>query len=168
LQRDNCSHTFPLFISHKDMGVVVKKYIVRLSEEERSILEGVVKKLKGSSQKVLRAQIMLKADVNGPNWIDQKIAEAFGCTIRAIENIRERLVTEGFEIALNGKLRPNPPREKLLSGEQEAQLIAMRLGSPPAGYGSWTLKLLQNQVIALEIIETISHETVRQTLKKTD
>ena len=69
---------------------------------------------------------------------------------------------------LNGKQRLNPPREKLLSGEQEAQLIAMRLGSPPAGYGSWTLNLLKNNMITLEIVEDISHETVRQTLKKTD
>lgn len=150
------------------MDIVVKKYIVRLSEKERVLLEGVVKKLRGSSQKVLRAQIMLKSDVNGPGWIDEKIAEAFDCTIKTVENTRERLVTEGFDIALNGKQRLNPPRGKLLSGEQEAQLIAMRLGSPPAGYGSWTLNLLKDNMIALEIVENISHETVRQTLKKTD
>jgi Homeodomain-like domain len=145
-----------------------KKYIVRLSLEERGILEDVVKKLKGGSQKVIRAQILLKADANGPNWIDEKIAEAFSCRRQTVEGVRERLVTEGFEIALNGKQRLNPPREKLLSGEQEAQLIAMRLSAPPAGYGSWTLKLLKNNMIALEIVETISHETVRQTLKKMD
>ena len=144
---------------------MVKKYIVRLSEEERITLEEVVKKLKGSSQKVLRAQVMLKADANGAGWIDQKISEAFDCTIKTVENIRDRLVTEGFEIALNGKKPPNPPRSKILSGEQEAQLIAMRLGSSPSGYGSWTLRLLQNQMIELEIIDSISHETVRQTLK---
>lgn len=146
----------------------MKKYIVRLSSEERTALEDVIKKLKGGSQKVTRAQILLKADANGPNWTDEKIAEAFGCRVQTVEGVRERLVTEGFEIVLNGKQRPNPPTEKLLSGEQEAQLIAMRLGSPPAGYGSWTLKLLKNRLIELEIVETISHETVRQTLKKTD
>lgn len=149
------------------MDIVVKKFIVRLSEEERSILEGVVKKLKGSSQKVLRAQVMLKADVNGAGWIDKKIAEAFDCTIKTVENIRERLVVEGFEIALNGKKPVKSPRAKILSGEQEAQLIAMRLGSPPAGYGSWTLRLLQNQMIELAITDSISYETVRKTLKKT-
>lgn len=147
---------------------MTKKYIVRLSEEERILLEDVVKKLKGSSQKVIRAQILLKADANGPNWTDEKIVEAFGCRRQTVEGVRKRLVTEGFETVLNGKQRPNPPREKLLTGEQEAQLIAMRLGSPPAGYGSWTLKLLQNNMIALEIVEDISHETIRQTLKKTD
>ena len=145
-----------------------KKYIVSLSAEEKTTCEDVVKKLKGSSQKVTRAQILLKADINGPNWIDDRIAEAFGCSRRAVEQVRERLVTEGFELALNGKRPLNPPRSKLLSGEQEAALIAMRLGSPPAGYGNLTLKLLQNEMIALEIVETISHETIRTTLKKMD
>jgi transposase len=144
-----------------------KKYIVRLSMEEKAILEEVVKKLKGSSQKVNRAQILLKADVNGPNWTDEKIAEAFGCRRQTVEQLRERLVTNGFELTLNGKRPVNPPREKLLSGEQEAELIAMRLGPPPSGYGSWTLKLLQSQMIELEIVDTISHETIRKTLKKT-
>ena len=146
----------------------MKKYIVRLSAEEKLKLEDVIKKLKGGSQKAMRAQILLKADVNGPNWIDEKIAEAYGCQVRTIEYIRKRLVTEGFDVTLSGKRPSKPPREKLLSGEQEAQLIAMRLGAPPAGYGSWTLMLLKDQMIALEIVETISHETIRQTLKKMD
>lgn len=145
----------------------MKKYIVRLSTEEKVVLEEVIKKLKGGSQKAMRAKILLKADAYGPNWNDEKIAEAYGCQVRTIENVRKRLVTEGFERTLSGKRPSNPPRAKLLSGEQEAQLIAMRLGAPPAGYGSWTLKLLQNQMIELEIVDTISHETVRQTLKKT-
>lgn len=147
---------------------VMKKYIVRLSEEERAHLEEVVKRLKGSSQKVKRAQILLKADIEGSNWPDEKIAEAFDCRRQTVEEVRERLVTKGFDVALNGKKRLHPPRAKLLSGEQEAQLIAMRLGAPPAGYGNWTLTLLKNEMIALEIVETISHETVRQTLKKMD
>ena len=144
----------------------MKKYIVRLSNEEKSILEEVIKKLKGGSQKAMRARILLKADVNGPNWDDKKIAEAYGCQVRTIENVRKRLVTEGFEVTLNGKCPLKPSQKKLLSGEQEAQLIAMRLGPPPAGYGSWTLRLQKDQMIELEIVETISHETVRQTLKK--
>ena len=144
----------------------MKKYIVRLSAEEKLILEDVIKKLTGGSQKAMRAQILLKADVGGPNWNDEKIAEAYGCRVRTIEYIRKRLVTEGFDVTLSGKRPSKPPREKLLSGEQEAQLIAMRLGAPPAGYGSWTLMLLKDQMIALEIVETISHETIRQTLKK--
>lgn len=143
-----------------------KKYIVRLSVEEKATCEEVVKKLKGSSQKVMRAQILLKSDIDGPNWIDDRIAEAFGCSRRTVEQVRERLVTSGFELTLDGKRPTTSPTPKLLSGEQEAELIAMRLGSPPAGYGSWTLKLLMNQLIELKIVDTISHETVRKTLKK--
>jgi hypothetical protein len=146
--------------------VMQKKYIVRLSENERSHLEEVVKKLKGTAQRVRRAQILLKADVDGPNWTDQKIADAFDCRRKTVENVRECLVTEGFAAALNRKKRDTPPRKKLLDGEQEAKVIAMRLGSPPDGFGSWSLRLLAGQVVELEIVGSISHETVRQTLKK--
>lgn len=144
-----------------------KKYIVRLSRKEREILKEIIKKFKGTSEKVRRAQILIKADVKGANWSDSKIADAFDCRRQTVENIRQRLVTEGFEVTLNGKKRKNPSIPKLLNGEQEAKLIAMRLGEPPIGYGSWSLRLLRDQLIELEIVETISHETVRQTLKKT-
>ena len=143
-----------------------KKYIVRLSDEERQICREVVKKLKGSSQKVRRAQILLQADADGPNWPDVRIAEAFHCRVQTVENLRKRLVTEGFETALNGKTRESPPTLPLLDGEKEAKLIALRLGRPPAGYGRWTLRLLADELVALEVVESISHETVRQTLKK--
>src|ERR1700682_6807350 len=119
-----------------------KKYIVRLSDEERCICQEVIKKLKGSSQKARRARILLKADVDGPGWSDTKIAEAFDCRVQTIENLRKRLVTEGFELALDGKKRQEPPTPCKLDGEAEAKLIAMRLGKPPAGYGHWTLPLL--------------------------
>jgi Homeodomain-like domain len=145
-----------------------KKYIVRLSDTERSTLTEVVKKLKGSSQKVRRAQILLKADANGPAWTDAKIAEAVGCRTKTVENIRERLVTVGFEETLNGKRPDQPPRPKLLSGEQEAKVIALRLGTPPKGFANWTLRLLAEKVVELEIVDSISHETIRQTLKKTE
>ncbi len=144
-----------------------KKYIVRLSDEERQVCQEVVKKLKGSSQKVRRAQILLQADADGPNWPDVRIAEAFHCRVQTIENLRKRLVTKGFETALNGKTRESPPTPPLLDGEKEAKLIALRLGKPPAGYGRWTLRLLADELVALEVVESISHETVRQTLKKT-
>ena len=115
-----------------------KKYIVRLNDEERHHLQTVIKKLKGSSQKVRRAQILLKADAEGSNWTDQRIAEAFDCRIKTVENIRRRLVEQGFEVTLNGAQRHRPPTAKLLDGEQEAQVIAMRLGSPPKGYANWS------------------------------
>src|SRR3974390_387069 len=110
---------------------MLKKYIVRLSDAERSSLQQIVAKLKGTSQKVRRAQVLLKADADGPCWTDVRIAEAFDCRTKTVENIRERFVTEGFDITLNGKPR-SVPTPKLLDGEQEAKIIAMRLGPPPA------------------------------------
>lgn len=144
-----------------------KKYVVRLTETERKELVEVVRKLKGTSQKVKRAQILLKADVNGPNWTDQKIADAFDCRAQTVESIRQRLVERGFEETLNGMKRTKPPRPKILDGKQEAQVIALRLGPPPKGYANWSMRLLARKVVELEIVESISHETVRRTLKKT-
>lgn len=142
-----------------------KKYIVRLSDAEREVLHAVIRKQTGSSLKVRRAQILLKADADGPNWTDARIVDAFGGRRQTVEKLRERLVAEGFAVALHGK--PKPPRPKMLDGTQEAKLIAMRLGSPPTGYANWSLRLLADRVVALEIVESISHETVRRTLKKT-
>jgi hypothetical protein len=144
-----------------------KKFIVRLSEEERAICREVIQNLKGSSQKVRRAQILLKTDADGPGWIDSRIAEAFNCRVQTIENLRKCLVTEGFEAALERKKRPEPPTPPKLDGVAEAKLIAMRLGKPPAGYGHWTLQLLADELVALEVVDSISHETVRKVLKKT-
>lgn len=144
-----------------------KKYIVRLSLEERELLAGVVKTLKGSSQKVKRAQILLKADADGPNWPDARIAEAFSCRRQTVEEIRQRLVIEGFEVTLCGKPRAQPPRPNLLDGEQEAKVIALRLGPAPKGFANWTLRLLAEKVVELKLVDSISHETVRKTLKKT-
>ena len=144
-----------------------KKYIVRLSDAERDELRKVIKKLSGSSQKVRRAQILLKADANGSNWTDERIAEAFDCRTQTVEKIRKRLVTQGFTTVLNGVKRQHPPGEKLLDGAQEAEVIALRLGEPPKGYANWSLRLLARKVVELGIVESVSHETVRQTLKKT-
>jgi hypothetical protein len=142
-----------------------KKYIVRLSDEERGRCQEVIKNLKGSSQKFRRAQI-LKADADGPAWPDFKIAEAFNCRVQTVEGLRKRLVTEGFEPALGGKKRQEPPTPPKLDGVGEAKLIALRLGKPPAGYGRWSLQLLADELVALEVVDSISHETVRKTLKK--
>ena len=144
-----------------------KKYIVRLTDEERSVLKAVVKKLKGSSEKVRRAQVLLAADADGLNWTDRKIAEAYTCRTKTVENISQQLVTEGFNIAFNGKKRESPPRRKALDGEQEAKVIALRLGRPPEGFSNWSLRLLAERVVELGIVDSISHETLRKTLKKT-
>lgn len=146
---------------------MLKKYIVRLSGEERHELQEVVKKLKGTSQKVRRAQILLKADADGANWTDARIAEAFSCRVQTVENIRQRLVERGFRETLDGAKREHPPVEKMLTGDQEAKIIAMRLGPAPKGYANWSLRLLARKVVELEIVESISHETIRRTLKKT-
>ena len=144
-----------------------KKYVVRLSDEERGVCQEIVKNLKGSSQKFRRAQILLKADVDGPKWTDAKIADAFQCRVQTVENLRKCVVVESFGLALDGKKRAESPTPCKLDGEAEAKLIAMRLGRPPTGYGHWTLRLLADEMVALEIVDSISHETVRKTLKKT-
>ncbi|MBA3338972.1 MAG: helix-turn-helix domain-containing protein [Geodermatophilaceae bacterium] len=145
---------------------MLKEYVVRLSDEEREHLSSVVKKLSGTGQKVRRAQILLKADADGPGWTDRQIAEAFGCRTKTVENVRQHLAERGFEQTLDGIKRTTPPTAKVLDGEQEAKVIATRLGPPPAGYANWTLRLLARQVVELSIVESVSHETVRRTLKK--
>jgi hypothetical protein len=142
-----------------------KIYLVRLNDEERQTCLAVVKKLKGTSQKVRRANILLKSDADGPHWTDQQIADSFLCTRQCVENLRKRLVTEGFDVALNGKKSQTPPR-KLLDGEQEAKIIALRLSDPPKGRNGWALRLLADKVVELSIVPAISHVTVQKTLKK--
>jgi hypothetical protein len=144
-----------------------KKYTVRLSDEERGVCQEIVKRLKGRSEKVKRAQILLKADADGPGWSDVKIAEAYDCRVQTVETVRKRLVTEGFEVALERKKRSTAPTPHKLDGVAEAKLIAMRLGKPPAGYGRWSLQLLADELVALEVVSSICPETVRKTLKKT-
>jgi Homeodomain-like domain len=144
-----------------------KMYVVRLTDPERAELQMVIKKVKGTGQKVRRAQILLKADADGPNWTDERIAEAFSCRTRTVEMIRQRLVERGFEETLHRVERAQPPVEKLLTGEQEARIIATRLGPPPKGYANWTLRLLARKVVELNIVDSVSYETVRRTLKKT-
>jgi Homeodomain-like domain len=143
-----------------------KKYVVGPSDSEREVLNRLVSKRRVSGQKVLRARVLLKADADGPTWTDAEIAKAFDCRTKTVENIRERFVTEGFEIALGGNPKSRV-RRKVLDGDQEAKIIALRLGPPPKGFANWTLRLLAEQAVALEIVESVSHETLRGTLKKT-
>ncbi len=143
-----------------------KQDVVRLSEEERRVCQGIIKTLKGSSQTFRRAQILRKADAEGAGWSDVKIAEAFDCRVHTIEPLRKRLVTESVELALDGKKRQEPPTPCQRDGEAEAQLIAMRLGKPPAGDGHGTWPRLADAMVAWEVVEAIRHETVRKTLKK--
>jgi len=146
---------------------MVKTYVVRLSHSEREALNDLIKKQRVAAQRVLRAQVLLKADADGPRWTDAKIAAAFDCQRQTVEKIRERFVVEGFDLTVNGKPKRRV-RGKTLDGEQEAKIIALRLGPPPKGFSNWTLRLLAEQAVALEIAESVSYETVRRTLKKTE
>lgn len=137
-----------------------------MTDEERKTLDLLVKKRGTAAQRVRRASILLKADADGPNWPDARIAEAFDCPRQTVENVRKSLVTEGFETTLQGKPKSRV-RRKVLDGEQEAKIIALRLGQPPKGFSHWTLRLLAEQAVVLEIVESVSYETVRRTLKKT-
>ncbi len=144
-----------------------KRYIVRLTGEEREELTALVSKGKAAARKLTRARMLLKADADGPAWTDERIAEALDVGRRTVENIRKRLVEEGLEAALNRKKRCRPPREKILDGEKEAKLIAVACSPPPEGRKRWTLRLLSDRLVELYIVEAISYETVRRTLKKT-
>ena len=121
-----------------------KKYIVRLTDEERAIYDATIKKEKGTSEKLRRATILLKSDFDGPAWDDAKISEAVGCRTRTVENVRQAFVCEGFEGALVRKKPATSPTPKLLDGAAEAKLIATRLGKPPASAigrcGCWPIK----------------------------
>jgi len=144
-----------------------KRYVARLTDQEREKLTALVSKGKAAARKLTRARVLLKADADGPAWTDEKIAEALDMGRRTVENVRKRLVEEGFEAALNRKKRCRPPREKILDGEKEARLIALACGAPPEGRKRWTLRLLSDKLVELDIVEAVSHETVRRTLKKT-
>ena len=144
-----------------------KKYIVRLADEERTQLTELTNKGKAAAYKIRHAHILLKADADGPAWTDERIAESFSVSVNTVRGVRQRLVEQGLEAALTRKKQDHPSRTPRLDGAGEARLIALRCSTPPAGHARWTLRLLADQAVALEIVETISHETVRQALKKT-
>jgi transposase len=143
-----------------------KKYIVRLTDAEREQLTELTRQGKAAASKIRHAHILLQADAYGPAWTDTKIAESFSVSINTVLGVRQRLVEQGLEAALNRKKQQHPSRTPRLDGEGEARLIALRCGEPPAGPAHWTLRLLADQAVALDIVEAISHETVRQALKK--
>lgn len=143
-----------------------KRYIVRLSEQEQEYLQDLVSTGKSVAYKIKHANILLNIDVNGSNWTDEEAAMAFSCHRNTVANLRQRLVEQGLEAALERKANQRPSRQRVCDGESEAKLIALRCGEPPAGQARWTLRLLADQAVELEIVPAISHETVRQVLKK--
>jgi transposase len=149
--------------------MVKKKYIVTLTPPERQQLEELTKKGKAAAYKVNHARILLLADTNreGGGWKDQDISSALNISIATIERVRQRLVESGLETALRRKTQKNRQRSRL-DGEQEAHLIALTCSSPPDGQGRWTLRMLADRMVELGYVEAVCHETVRQTLKKTN
>ena len=144
-----------------------KKYIVRLTQDERKKLERLISKGQTKAYRIKHAHILLKADADGPAWTDEEIAEAFCCHIRTVEAVRRRLVFRGLEAALERKRRAIPPRERILDCEKEARLIALSCSQPPEGRSRWTLELLADRMVELKIVDQISYQTVRRALKKT-
>ena len=143
-----------------------KAYRVDLSDEERKQLENLVRKGKGPSYRIRHAYILLNSDINGPKKTDQEIAEHLHCHLQTVFNIRKQFVEQGFEAALERKQRETPPTPNILDGEKEAKLITIACSKPPDGRGRWTLRLLADKLIELEIVETISPNTVGRALKK--
>jgi transposase len=146
---------------------MTKRYVVRLTDGERDELRRLVSKGRGAAYKIRHANILLLADVDGPGWTDARIAQAVGVHPFTVRNVRQRLVERGLEGALARKEQQRPSRERLLDGKKEAELIALACSAPPEGRTRWTLHLLADRLVELEVVDSISHETVRQTLKKT-
>ena len=146
----------------------MKKYIARLTEEERKALTKLVSKGKGAAYKIKHANILLKVDADGPSWTDAETAEAFGCHVNTARNVRQRLVEHGLEAALGRKPQAKPSREQIIDGEAEARLVAIACGQAPEGRAKWTMSLLAGKLVELEVVESVSAETVRRTLKKTN
>lgn len=140
---------------------------MRLTEDERTYLESLIHTGKVAAHKRLHAEILLKADISelGEKWLDKQIGEAFGITTRTVERIRQRWVQEGLESALN-RASSTRVRERKIDGENEAHLVALMCGNAPEGRSRWTLRLLGQSMVELGYVENISHETIRQTLKK--
>ena len=146
----------------------MKKYVVRLAREERAPLEPLVNTGKGAAKTLLHARILLAADQGpeGPAWTDEQIAEGLSAHPRTVANVRQRLVEQGLDAALHRKKQDRPSRGRVLDGCGEARLIALSCSQPPEGRMRWTLQLLADKLVELKIVESISGETVRGTLKK--
>jgi hypothetical protein len=149
--------------------IAVKKYVVRLSADERAQLDDLIHKGKRSARLLTKARILLKADVSeaGEGWSDSRIAEALDTSIANILRTRRQLVVEGFEAVLTRKYNPNSARPRIFDGAAEAKLIALTCGPAPAGYAKWTLRLLEEKVVELHIVDRASDNTIGRTLKKT-
>ena len=155
-----------MFSGSEIMGTDAK-YVVRLTDEERQALEAVLKQSRVARAKELHARILLKADVDGPGWADIQICEAFDVSHSTVHRLRERLVEDGFEAALNRQPHART-RPRKLDGAGEAVLVATACSAAPEGRARWTLQLLADKLVELHVVDSINAETVRLTLKKTN
>jgi transposase len=145
-----------------------KKYIVRLTAQERQELEEVVNKGKTQAYRVKHANILLAIDADGPNWADHQAAKAYRCHQNTVRNVRQRFVEQGLEAALERKAQDAPSRKRIIDGEREARLLSIACSRPPDGYAKWTMHLLADELVALNVVESVSSQTVWRTLKKTN
>lgn len=149
--------------------ISVKKYVVRLSGEEREQLEALIRKGKSPTRRLLKARILLKADVSdaGEGWSDSRIVKALDSSVSMVYRVRKQLAEEGFEAVLSRKQRATPAVARIFDGEKEAKLIALACSKPPKGRARWTLRLLEKKVVELHIVDRASDSTIGRTLKKT-
>ena len=150
-------------------AISVKRYVVRLSGEEREHLEALIRKGKSPAQRLVKARILLKADISraGEGWSDSRIVKALETSLSMVYRVRKQLVEEGFEAVLSRKQRAAPAVARIFDGEKEARLIALACSKPPTGRARWTLRLLENKVVELGIVDRASDSTIGRTLKKT-
>jgi hypothetical protein len=146
-----------------------KKYVVELSGEEREHLGAVISKGKSAATTILKARILLKADQgpHGEGWTDDRICQALDSNVAMVSRVRRQLVEEGLEAALTRKKRATPPIAPIFDGEAQARLIALACSEPPAGHARWSIRLLADKVVELEIVERAHFNTVGRALKKT-
>jgi transposase len=149
--------------------IAVKRYVVRLSADEREQLEALIRKGKSPAQRLLKARILLKADVweAGEGWSDSRIIKALDTSVSMVYRVRKQLVEEGFEAVLSRKQRATPAVARIFDGEKEAKLIALACSKPPKGRARWTLRLLERKVVELGIVDRASDSTIGRALKKT-
>jgi len=147
---------------------VYKRYVVRLTDEQRQRIGALVRSGRAHARSLLYARILLKADASegGPAWTDERIADALETSADTVARERRRFLEDGLEVALMPK-KPGRPRRRVLDGRAEAHLVALACSDPPEGRASWTLRLLADRMVELGVVEGVSRETVRRTLKKT-
>jgi hypothetical protein len=143
-----------------------KKYIIRLTAEEREELEDLTKKGKTQAYRIKHANILLAVDADGPNWPDHQVAQAYKCHQNTVRNVRQRFVEQGPEAALERKKQDVPSCERIIDGDVEARLITIACSRPPEGYAKWTMQMLADELVALHVVDSVSGQTVWRTLKK--